>query len=160
MDICTLIGYEDVRWKKVYSAPSGGYVETFVLNGQPELHMTVILKLDPTFVDQYCERMESYVKKRLREETPIAMGIDMRHTHDFNIETQKSFIQKIGQIHERLYEKDERYTQFILKRVFIIMPNPLVAAALKTIVDTFFNPLVPFMITASEKEVVDVFNAG
>ena len=150
MDVCVQLGYMDVRWKKTYSSDTddGAYMETLAFNGDPQLHMTVLVGLDASFVDEYSAKMRAFALKRIHAEQAFVIAIDMRHTRiDFNVHLD--FIKQVGRVHEQLYEEDGSYRSLV-KHVLIIVPNALTAAALQMTIHTIFKPLVKVIIRASD----------
>lgn len=153
MDICTKFGFDDVRWKKVFSSEKG-YIEILAFNGNPQLHMTVVMGVDASFLEDYNGRMRAYASKRIAADQRFLMIIDMRHA-PIDLDALCDFIRKVGRLHEDMYEQDKRYTT-LLQRVIILVPNKLIAHGLNVMISSTFRPLVPIIIRSADDDLSDV----
>lgn len=150
MDLCSQLGFMDIRWKKKYTLENtNAYMETMAFNGDPQLHMTVVVELHSSFVDEYNQRMHDFAIKRIHSKHNFILLIDMRQSN-IDMETHIDFVKQIGGIHEALYEKYTEYTE-IMKAALIIVPNKLVAQSLNIAIHAFFRPVVKTMILSAEE---------
>ena len=149
MDLCCRLGYMDIRWKKKYTLEhSKAYMETMAFNGDPQLHMTVVVELHRSFIDEYSQKMDAFAVKRINAKDNFILSIDMRQSK-LDMETHIDFLKQVGSIHEALYDKYPEYTQF-MKAALIIVPNKLVEQSLKIAIHTFFRPVVKIIILSDE----------
>ena len=131
----------------------------YALNGNPELHMTAVVRLDHSIVNEYSARIRAYAKKRLEKSERFYFGLDMRYLENIDIDAQREFITKVGRIHEEIYESDNRYTQDALQKGFIFVPNHLIAVGLQLAVTSIFKPLIPLHVVSNEADMLSGMRA-
>lgn len=123
-------------------------METLAFNGNPQLHMTVVLQVDKSILHEYGERVSAYATKRINAKQPFIMAIDLRNSN-IEIDQNIELIRKVGTIHEDLYQRNKQYVDF-LTSVIIVLPNTLMANALSITVHSLFNPLVNLRIVGQD----------
>lgn len=149
MDLCCQLGYMDIRWKKKYALEAtDAYMETMAFNGDPQLHMTVVVELHPSFIKEYNEKMEAFAVKRIKSSNSFILSIDMRQSN-IDLETHLDFLKQVGNVHEVLYDKYPEYTKF-MKAALIFVPNKVIAQSLSIAIHMFFKPVVKLLILSVE----------